>query len=298
MIFTLVFAMLLSASSEAAEECDFATEEQKVVEKALSCKIEDTEFQEAKNHAHGLEKIVNGLKIYPVYDHNGFFLKFINFEGHYKKGLVLVLKRTKKVKDESYKDLGDFEVYKSNDFRNDVGCFARQTSAMILDEISIMNCIDQKIEKSLKDYEIEKVRSFSLKKLRMIKIESGASGAFDSGSECGGHQKLTFFNGRVYNRRDMGNFVWGAIMERLKVTDFSKKFGSTLNGYIASARQNEYQDINETLHHHGEDPKRRFLAKTHLLGDSPEDQIAIFEGARWMRATDKILQPYAKDKKK
>jgi len=275
MHFILILSLLLSAPLLADSSCEFETkfspedEDKESVEKALSCRVSDPDLKTIKEHASGLKKIVSKLHLYPVYDSTGKHLKFISFDGEYKKNLVLVLKPDKKLKDEgAYSNFEDFEKYKSNDFRNDVVCFAGQVKASIAVEKDVMKCIDFTIDQAMKYHKIEKIRTFSVSKLRMVAKES--SEMFDTKNSCTGFYALTFFQGKVYNSKDMGNFIWGAILQKLKVSDFMKKAGSTLNGYIASGRQND-----------------GFFKSTHILGDHPKDQVAIFEGARWIRETEK-----------
>lgn len=271
--FSIVFFILISSQVWAKDvrTCMAYSLSKKYVDEALNCQTDNAEFSKLINHMDGVTTLVTKMNLYPVYSSEGIFLKFIKWNGEFEKGLVLVAKSEKEIQD-SYTSLEGFAIYRSNHYRADLSCFVDHRKAGIPTEKQVSDCIDEKISYALKKHEMTKIRRFDIKKMWMILEES--SGAFDTHSSCSGSQTLTFFAGKVYNTNDFGNFIWGAILERLKVTDFTKKAGSTLNGYIASGRQNE-----------------SFFKSTSILGDEPHDQIAIFDGARWVRRNSKKVEP-------
>lgn len=270
----LLLSILLSSQSVIARAVDPTcfdfdprhTEMKKIAE----CTQDPETGKELLAHTKGVLSIVTNLKLYPVYTSVGKFVKFIKVAGKFRKGLVLV-KKTDGPVSESYATFEGFEVFESNHYRADLQCFVDHALASVPDEKMILDCIDAKIQEAKERFGVKKVRSFSFTKLHMVFEESKS--LFDTGAACAGGGKIVFFQGKVYNSGDFGNFIWGAIMEELKVSDFTKKAGSTLNGYLGSGGQN-----------HG------FLKSTHILGDHPRDQVAIFDGSRWMKRVHKKIR--------
>ena len=261
----LLVSPVLQASEPA--DCSFSPEDKQGLEESLTCPVTPEDFKMAKSTAQGLKTIVSKMKLYPVYSKTGEFKKFVSVTGEFRKGLVLVAKEEKPIK-ESYPNFEDFTSYESNHYKVDLSCFASHLTAGVPSEESVLKCIDTQISVALKRHHIDEIKRFDLKKLKMIYHESTQS--FDTQSGCGGDEQLTFFRGKVYNSLDFGNFVWGAIMQKLKVSDLTKKVGSEFNAYVSSGKQN-----------------KGFLKSTHILGDSPRDQVAIFDGARWIRQREK-----------
>ncbi len=258
-IFMLFFLVL---SPLWGQECFIPIESQEDFEAAFNCKAADETFSSPVKSGN-LQKIITQMKLYPVYTAAGKFHKFITIDGPFKKGRVLVGKPGMDP-DKVRSSFADYDVYNSNHYRADLSCFASHQQGAIPNEIDVVRCVDEIVHKALEKHEIKKIKIVSVKKMLMIYKES--SGLFDTLSQCSGGQDLTFFEGKVYNKNDMGNFIWGAILERLKVSDTIKRSASTLDGYVNSGRRNQ-----------------GFFKSTHLLGDHPKDQKAIFDGARWMR---------------